>query len=453
MVSRVPRRLGPGSESLNGAEGQLESLLELVSPRTGILKSLNFRVKSADQPTPPFIYDGDLAHFDFRKGEPMERGSCGKGVTDDQAKLGAIGEAIERYCASHPALKDTKRSTIGKLTEEGVPPPEFVLFSESQYKRKDFAFLRWRPEDDILWIRASVVGSADPVWVPASFAYLGQASDEPQDILCPRTSSGFAAGPDVDQALRAAILEWMERDAFMITWLNGLQVPEIEYASVGGVVGNIRSTYAGWGVEIKVYALATDMPVWPILAVALDRTGEGPAAVVGLGCDMDPLEALRKALFEICQLYELVRKRHQAGAATRLNSYSDVRTLDEHAGYFFRADHLHELDFLLSRGRTLRLESLISHKTASVDGDIQVLQRSLSESGSRLFFRDLTTPDLVPYPIRVVRAMITQLQPIHFGHGLQRLGGTRLYRLPAALGYRDAPTVEASLNECPHPLA
>lgn len=432
---------------------QLKALLELVSPRTGILRSLNLRVKSADQPTPPFIYDGDLAHFDFRKAASAERGSCGKGETEEQAMLGAIGEAIERYCASHPAMKDTRRAPLAKLSEEVIPPAEFVLFSDFQYRRKDFSFPRWQPEDEILWIRATAADSPDPVWVPACFAYLSQASDQPQDVLCPMTSSGFAAGPDTEHALRAAVLEWVERDAFMIAWLNRLPVPEIEYASAGAVIGDIRSTYARWGVEIRAYALPTDLAAVPVLAVALDRTGEGPAAVVGLGCDMDPVKALSKALFEICQLYELVRKRHRSGAAKRLNNYADVRTLEEHAAYFFRPDHLHELDFLLSSGRKIPLQSLIARGTGSVTGDIQALERSLRESGCRLFFRDLTTPDLEPYPIRVIRAMVTQLQPIHFGHGLERLGGTRLYRLPAALGYGDAPREESSLNPCPHPLA
>jgi ribosomal protein S12 methylthiotransferase accessory factor len=58
-----------------------------------------------------------------------------------------------------------------------------------------------------------------------------------------------------------------------------------------------------------------------------------------------------------------------------------------------------------------------------------------------------------PYPIRVVRALITGIQPIHFGHGLERLGGRRLYELPWKAGFTERPTSETSLNACPHPLA
>ena len=70
---------------------QLESLLELVSPRVGLMKSLNLRVKSADEPDLPFIYDGLLSHFDFRRGDKTERGSCGKGGTEDEGEDGGVG--------------------------------------------------------------------------------------------------------------------------------------------------------------------------------------------------------------------------------------------------------------------------------------------------------------------------------------------------------------------------
>lgn len=52
----------------------------------------------------------------------------------------------------------------------------------------------------------------------------------------------------------------------------------------------------------------------------------------------------------------------------------------------------------------------------------------------------------------MVRTLATGLQPIHFGYGEERLGGTRLYRLPRLLGYGTSDRNEASLNPCPHPL-
>ena len=431
---------------------QLQSLLELVSPRTGLVKSLELHVKSVNEPPLPVIYDARLSHFDFRKADATERGSSGKGMTEEDAMLGAVGEAIERYCASHTPLKQMRRARAADLAG-AILPTEFVLYSRSQYAREGFPFRPCQAEAALLWTEGMEYGAAQPVWLPAPLAYLTQPGDQPQDFLCASTSSGFAAGPDLEWALRNAVLEMLEREAFMITWLNRLAVPEIDYSASGGIAGEIRNTFQRWGTEVRAFHLATDMPVSAVMAVALDQTAAGPAAVIGLGCELDPERALRRALFEICQVHETSRKMCGQGVADGLNTYSDVSTLEHHAAYFFRRDHLHELEFLLKPARKVRVEELPSSAGQSVQQDLEILHRGLNRAGSRLFFRDLTTPDVFPYPIRVVRALITGIQPIHFGHGLERLGGRRLYELPWKAGFTERPTSETSLNACPHPLA
>jgi ribosomal protein S12 methylthiotransferase accessory factor len=55
--------------------------------------------------------------------------------------------------------------------------------------------------------------------------------------------------------------------------------------------------------------------------------------------------------------------------------------------------------------------------------------------------------------VHVVRVIVPELQPVHFGHGLERLGGDRLFTLPQRLGFGDGRRSESDLNPCPHPLA
>jgi ribosomal protein S12 methylthiotransferase accessory factor len=423
---------------------QLTQLLDVVSPRTGIVKSLNLRVKSDDQPALPFIYEGLLAHHDFRRAERRTRAFCGKGLTEEAAMLGAIGEALERYCAAHVEPGATRRAAYPSLGDEAVSPADFVLYSDAQRARVDLGFWHWKAEDEILWTRVNELASDAQTWVPSAFVYLAYASERTEDLICAPTSSGCAAGPDRNSAIRSAMLELVERDAFMIAWLCRLPAVEIETAGVGGVVEEICTTYRRWGTEIRAFALPTDITATVAMAVALDRSGTGPAAVIGLGCEMSPRDALRKSLFEICQMHEPLRQRHKESEAARLDAYADVKTIDDHAAYFFRQDHLHELDFLLNGRRMVSIGELPDYAGAGIEDDLATLARGIAARGYRAFYCDLTTPDLEAYPICVVRALITHLQPISFGYGLERLGGRRLY---------DRGVLEASLNRCPHPLA
>jgi len=49
--------------------------------------------------------------------------------------------------------------------------------------------------------------------------------------------------------------------------------------------------------------------------------------------------------------------------------------------------------------------------------------------------------------------LVTELQPMHFGYGLERLGGKRLYEVAQALGYSSNRKSADDMNPCPHPLA
>jgi len=436
------------------ARAQLQALMELVSPRVGLIRAVSLRVANADQPDLPIICDGLLSHFDFRKGEGIERGTSGKGFTEEQAMLGVIGEAVERYCASHPRRGSLRRAAIADLDGDAVSPEDLVLYSEAQYARKSLPFSIWRPAHQLSWVLVNELITEKPVWVPATFVFLSlPASAEPQDFLCASTSSGFAAGIDVAHAARAAALELIERDAFVITWLNRLAVREIDLGHVEGVTGDIVSVFGKGGTRLRAFLLPTDLPAVPVMTMALDETGTGPAAVIALGCEMDPCRALEKAMFEICQVHDPLRKAHREGRGESANTYADVRTLEQHAAYFFRRDHLHELQFLLERRAPISIDEVPGHRGRAVDDDLRTLASGFHASGSRLLYRDVTTPDLTGYPIRVVRALAPHIQPIHFGHGQERLGGRRLYELPARLGQSDGPRRESSLNPCPHPLA
>jgi ribosomal protein S12 methylthiotransferase accessory factor len=433
------------------AAAQLSTLTGLVSSKTGIIRRLNRRMTAADEPPVPVIFDSYLSHFDFKTGEDLERGACGKGLTEIAAQIGAIGEAIEHYCASHARLRRVRRARIADLPR-AIAPPDFVLYSDAQYARAGFRPAKWQPDAEIAWLEVLELPGRTPVWIPACLVYLNFSGQQPQDFLCPPTSSGSAAGPDVDSAILSGLIEVAERDAFMTTWLNRLSVPMLDYSSLGGACGTIRDHYARYGVDARAFLLATDLPVHCVMAIGLDTTGSGPAAVVGLGCSANPETALRRALFEVCQVRPSERKHFADGDAAKMNSYSDVHTLDEHALYFVRPDHLNELDFLQAGG-TVRIGDLPHRSTGSVAGDLEFLVAALRDKGSTPLYADLTTPDLDEFPIRVVRALATHLQPIAFGHDQQRLGGTRLYELPRMLGYGERTRTEADLNPCPHPIA
>lgn len=439
-------------ELTSQADGELFSVL--VSPRVGIIRSLLRMSTDVVEPTPVVLYEARLSDFDFRGAEAKRtRAGVGKGKTDDEAIKGAIGEAIERYCAWQPNYEAILEASSKELGSRAISPPEFVMYSDTQYEKKEIPYRPFDEKRKVGWVRGRSLLEDEDVFVPASLAYLGHFGQRVDEEMCLNTSNGLAAGSSLDAAVLSGLYELIERDGFLITWMNKLSVAEINFDAPSGLPHYIRTFYQRFGIEIRVFNVTTDIPVYVMMGFAIDRSGDGPTAVVGLGCSLDPVEALKKALLEVCQgrVSETWRYR-QRSPHERIRSFQDVRKLEDHGALFAEPEMLGELAFLLETSRFQRLGDLANLSHGDVTADLTTCVKMLRETGSRVAYVDLTTPDVDPLGFRVVRAIATGLQPIHFGYRQERLGGRRLYDVPRALAYVSDTRTASDLNRCPHPL-
>jgi ribosomal protein S12 methylthiotransferase accessory factor len=290
------------------------------------------------------------------------------------------------------------------------------------------------------------------VSVPACLVYLTYLGPGGEDSFFAPTSNGLAAGPTVEHATLSGLCELAERDGFLVHWMNRLPAPEVDFDD--GVAGDIRRHYQRFGVETRVFNISTDLPIYVMMAVSLGDGEREPSALVGLGAHLNPRTAINKALFEICQIRPGERRRFiEQRAGANLNQYSDVKTLHDHSAFLMRPERRPELTFLLDNGRRQPLGDLPDRSTGHTSGDLDTAVSGLATAGCRVMSVDLTTADVRPFGIRVVRTLATGLQPMHFGHGEERLGGRRLFDLPRVLGYTSTSRDESDLNPCPHPLA
>lgn len=432
-----------------------EPWADLVSSRVGIVRTLRAQPRGSEEPEPPYLWTAVLSHFDFRAAPRAERWAAGKGATEEAAKAAAIGEAVERYCANH---WDPSRTFVAPLERVGmtaITPADCVLYSPDQYARPDFDYPAWMPESDVTWIPGVGLPDGEPVALPAGLVYLHFPTPRPEDLFAPATSNGLAAGPDLDGAVLGGLCELMERDALMIAWMNKLPAVELELDESAGVAGQLRRHYALLGVTLRAFALPTDLPATVVLAIAFDETAGRPANVVGMGCHPVPRAALTKAVFELCQARpaEATRYREEPPEG-RLNRYEDVHTLDDHSAFAAQRDRRGEFEFLWSSGATASVADLPQRGEGETAGELVArCGAALRDLGHPAAYVDLTTTDVEPYGYRVARVLAKGLQPIHFGHGEERLGGTRLFELPKALGLADSVSTPAGLNPCPHPMA
>jgi ribosomal protein S12 methylthiotransferase accessory factor len=430
------------------------ALTDLVDSRVGIVRSCTRLPKDWREPALPIIYQATLSNFDYRLPVDTERMASGRGLTDRDSERGAIVEALERYCAALQRPGALVFGTASTLEAPSISPEEFVLYSARQY---DSAGLRQRrpvADEQLTWVRGNLLESGEPVYAPASLIYMNFAGSDGRERFTSPNSNGLAGGGDLPSAVLAGIYELVERDSFLISWLTRMTVPRIDFSDATGIATEIRRHYARFGIETLAFDLTTDLGIPVVMAVAFDRSGSLPAATVGLGCDLDPASALDRAVMEVVQVRTgLVSLYRGEQPPARLERYEDVRTLHDHATFAASPEHLAEFDFLLADASPRKLATLADRRRGSVEADLTFCRERLEAAGCTVAFVELTQPELEPFAVRIVRAIASGLQPIHFGFGEERLGGLRLYTVPRLLGQAAQDLTEDDLNPCPHPLA
>jgi ribosomal protein S12 methylthiotransferase accessory factor len=237
-----------------------------------------------------------------------------------------------------------------------------------------------------------------------------------------------------------AVCELVERDAFMITWLAQVPARRLIPDSVDQITSAIIRGFEARGREMRFYLLSVGVDVPVVLCLILGDGKSWPGATVGLGAHASPAIATRKAVLEQAMMAPSMRKEMLAGQRRIPRRANQVRTPLDHALYYVPKLRARALSFLESgKLDPVSLSGMQSPQTVTLDLYLTRLQ----EAGVRVAVKDLTPADVrAASPFRIVRALGTTLQPIHFGFGLSRSASPRLRRC-----------ARNGLNPHPHPLA
>lgn len=347
--------------------------------------------------------------------------------------LSAVGEAIERYSAARFRTEALVLASYRDLGDRAVDPRRLCLYAEHQHSQPGFPFQRFSAP-------GRSTGHAGAGWTPVRKSW----SCSPTSIFSPRedyfsqvSSNGLAAGGDLADAGLRALFELVERDAFMLTWMCQLPVrrvildPGLE-AGLAEVIRQMTSQ----GIQVELYAVSSGIALPTIVGLGVGDGVRWPGAMVSLATHASPVVAAGKAILELAHvapyLAEIMRTRRIPVRP------DDVVSLEDHALYYAPRERLGAFDFMRQTRDTVALGACVPLNEPSAAG----CARLLAQAGVRVALVDVTSPDVALSPFRVVRAIGTDMQPIHFGHRLQRLGNPRLQALLAG----------RLPNPNPHPL-
>jgi ribosomal protein S12 methylthiotransferase accessory factor len=237
----------------------------------------------------------------------------GKGLTYEQAALGALFETAELWAAEHVPASGLVWGARGELdASAGVAWSAEALGSAGQLVDGRLAGDSVR----CAWRQATELHSRRTVWVPAQGVYCppsGAVALGPVSVAW--TSNGSGAHPDARRALLHALLEATERDQLARALPGGWSEEAVRRRMLGrtGLVrqaprtAELAGTLRERGFDVYLFDATPSVRTpgavgLPIAAAVLVDQEEGPVPLTaGYGCALGRDEALLRALLEAAQ--------------------------------------------------------------------------------------------------------------------------------------------------------
>lgn len=385
-------------------------------------------------------------------GKRLRSPATGIGVSPDPegAWLAAVSEALERYCIVWPVEGwRLLRASLAEVEGSAVPVSRFGLFSDDQYATNSALAVPDRT-DAIDWTWAYSLTSRRFLLVPAALVHGSIGHGPPNNFGHGLSSTGVASHVSVEAALLAGLLEVVERDAVMISWLNRHSPATVTLdATTSRELLELRQRFEVPGIEFVLLDLTLDTGIPTVGCLALSDRSDRPSAVMGSASRPDPVDAASKALLEAAQIhYSLNALGHDASSSL---PEADVRTFADHAVFYAGSANRRFLDFLASSGRSRPLSGMRDLSTGTTGGDLQACVALLDSVGLEVLVAELTTPDVGRLGFRVFKVLVPGAVDINGDARMPLLGSRRIDEVPAAMGWPAVGEAKLNLSPCPLP--
>lgn len=229
--------------------------------------------------------------------------SQGKGLSDEQARLSAVMEAIEGAVAEQTKELVCRFASVGELSQAGLRVVPFESLARVQPALIDRDRQR-------AWVGGYSAVTGEPVLAPYELVGLDMRSDFPWDRAAfHMTSQGLAAGFDFDRAVLHGLLEIVEQDAsFAVDMFDTepssgrrLRYRRGEHPGLDTVMSRLSEA----GVRPTLYDITGAAGI-PTVMAAIPRplnsqTGPIQRNSTGMACRLDVNDAAAAALLEAVQ--------------------------------------------------------------------------------------------------------------------------------------------------------
>lgn len=426
-------------------EETLKKFSHLISPITGVVQHII--PISSSYGSSIHVYQGGANHALNKKAfhhkvENFRMLSGGKGITEMDAKVGCLCEAIERYSCIFQGYEPSIKKSYAELKEEAIDPREVLLYSEEQHKNREktnpissnfnSVATPFSEEAQYDWTPLWSLTNQCYKYYPTQCCYFHYYGEKTRwNALA--NSNGCAAGNSLEEAILQGFLELVERDGVAIWWYNRLQRPRLDLTSFKHpYIAKHLHEYEQLGRECWALDLTTDLNIPTVAAFSRLKTGEEEKIFMGFGAHLDMESALLRALTEMNQFLMSA----PFWENDNVKSSNEKKEICE----WMNDVTVENQPYLKGEGKRMASDFPTWNSTDLLD-DIHHCQTTIEKLGMEFLVLNYTRPDI---ELPVVLVIVPGLR-----HFWRRLAPGRLYDVPLKMGWLKEATKEADMNPLP----
>ena len=406
----------------------------------------------------PFFYMVDLAPSypqgisdGKSKDSPIGHGF---GKDSEEVFSKAIGEFLERYFLTLYHRKNLIRGSA-KSFKKGVRMLDLRhLAGFSDKQKQPNPRIQFDEESFFYWEKAKRWLTGETVYLPAQLIYWNYNQEELEPFLCEGNTSGAGGFFSLEKAIMVGLYELVQRDSFLIHWLNLLTPKKINPKTIphNGFQDLLRESER-YGFEIHCLNLTADTGI-PVFAVVIsDPSGENPRFCLGAGCQSDPCEALYRAFEEAWSVYYWIRPRPPYPALDEsYRPFKEGIDQDKRLRLWANPEMARHFEFFIS-GKEESFTEIHFEYPKNFNSDkkeLDFLVKKIEQCGHgyEVYYFQAKHPFLSDVGFYSVQVVVPQFVPLYLFEYDAPLGSSRLKGVPEKLGFK--PRKE--WNPLPHPF-
>ncbi len=450
MLSSVTEVTAPGTP-LNW-----QSILRYLHEK-GVITKPRFQFTACSNDLPKSYQLGLGTQWDERKtdGTNMKGGGFAHSRSVEIAMSKAIGEALERHFLTLYKRKAFLRSSREGMQKARLPTLDistlngFLPWQKSRNTR--FAHSDQAP---ISWVRAKTA-EGGIAYVPAQLVFWNYnfTHDTEEPILINPTTSGAGGYFTREGAVLSGLLENIERDGFLIYWLNGIAPKRIDVGKMQDEeIQILLGEAARYGLEMYFLDITTDIGIPSTICAIVDPRGDEPVVAIGGAAGFTAKDTLLHAGHEALAVLNFVLRHRSFSLPSGYQPFTDRNIGRTERLTMWRGKEMLERFSFFLKGKMQSPEEFLGRTPVadSARERLQYVLKRLQEMGSgyEAYVYEVKDEVLKTLGYHVVQTIVPQLVPIYLSENLPTLDSRRLREVPAKLGYKAADT----LTPWPHPF-